>query len=122
VVKPKLPSKLDANSHVDWGNGRERGPILAGEMTANVGMMTAGNWDKFRPKPTGNADGSKPFETPGGWLAWGKYSSSSSLNCEMMRNAFRSAISHSTAAADDGCVGGVAGRAVCFCGPAELPP
>jgi hypothetical protein len=53
---------------------------------------------------------------------WGKYSSSSSLNYEMMRNAFRSAISHSTAAADDGCVGGVAGRAVRICGLAELPP
>jgi hypothetical protein len=51
-------------------------------------------------------------------LVW----SSSSLNYEMMRNAFRSAISHSTAAADDGCVGGVAGRSVRLCGVAELPP
>src|SRR5215831_6815572 len=81
--------------------------------------QAADNWDKFGPKPTGNADGGEPFR--GSWRR-GKYSSSSSLNCEMMRNAFRSAISHSTAAADDGCVGGVAGCVVRLCGLAELPP
>src|SRR5262252_2884428 len=78
-----------------------------------------GNWDKFGPKPTGNADGGEPFR--GSWRC-GKYSSSTSLNCEMMGNAFRSAISHSTAAADDGCVGGVAARVVRLRGLAELPP
>ena len=32
--------KLHANNHVAWGNGRERGPILAGEITPNVSMVT----------------------------------------------------------------------------------
>jgi hypothetical protein len=33
--------------------------------------QAADNWDKFRPKPTGNADGSEPYR--GSWR-WGKYS------------------------------------------------
>ncbi|HVI62131.1 MAG TPA: hypothetical protein VM910_06000 [Bradyrhizobium sp.] len=111
---------LKAMMIVGCADGRERVPTSAGERRANVGdTAQAGNRDKFRPKPTGNADGGEPFR--GSWR-WGKYSSSSSLNCEMMRYAFRSAISHPTAAADDGCVGGVAGRAVRLCGLAELPP
>src|SRR5215475_8880946 len=82
--------------------------------------QAADNGDKFRPKPTGNADGGEPFQ--GSWSLGGGTLFIVVVNCEMMRNAFRSAISHSTAAADDGCVGGVAGCVVRLCGLAELPP
>src|SRR5262249_48879712 len=104
-------------------NGRERAPTSAGEMRANVGLVTL----RQRQTIGTNLGRNQPVmptavslsEAPGDGA---NIPSSSSLNCEMMRNAFRSAISHSTAAADGGCVGGVAARVVCLCGLAELPP
>src|SRR5262249_36130048 len=95
----------------------------AGEMRANVGLLTL---RKRRTIGT-NLGQNQPVmpmavslsEAPGDGA---NIPSSSSLNCEMMRNAFRSAISHSTAAAYDGCVGGVAVIVVRLCGLADLPP
>src|SRR5262245_21234947 len=106
------------------GGSSGQSEVAAGEMSANVGLVTL---RKRRTMGT-NLGQNQPvmlmaasLSRAPGHLEWGTLFIVV-VNCEMMRNAFRSAISHSTAAADDGCVGGVAGCVVRLCGLAELPP